>query len=136
VLAARTPERSSALPLPESLSFGGIISGELLRSAPDLRLEREVAGALNWSKKSRQVLLLRLHQCDALFLQTQRVVQQRTHVLLVRLISGGHLNSQHTPGLSLLHHELILLWGESSIGLGKLRELRVGETEPLLRHLG
>jgi hypothetical protein len=121
-----TPARSSSLPLTESLTLSCIVTGELLRAPSDLSLKRQVACALDGSKESRQILLLRLDERDALFLQTHCIIEQRTHVLLVRLISRGHLNSQLAPRLALLHHELILLWGEPRIGLGELRELRIG----------
>lgn len=132
----RTPARSSSLPLTESLTLSCIVTGELLRTPSDLSLKRQVARALDGSKESRQILLLRLDERDALFLQTHCIIEQRTHVLLVRLISGGHLNSQLAPRLSLLHHQLILLRGEPRIRLRELGELRIGETEPLLRHPG
>jgi hypothetical protein len=118
------------------LTLIGIVAGELLRAAPDLRLKGQITRALNGRQESREILLLGLDECDALLLQTEGIVEKCAHVLLVRLVSGRHFHPELAPRLALLHDELILLWGEPRIRLRELGELRIGETEPLLRHLG
>jgi len=101
-----------------------------------LRLKPDVARALYRSKKPGEILLLGLDQRDALLLQTHSVVEQVTHVLLVGLIPGGHFQSKLTPGIALLHHQLIELWGVSRARFLELCQLRVGEAQLLLGNLG
>jgi hypothetical protein len=117
VLGYRTPPRSASLPLVEPLTASRVIARELLRAPPDLRLKRQVTRALDGSEESRQILLLRLNESDALLLQTHCIVEKSTHVLLVRLISGHHLHSKLAPRRALLRDELILLRGKPRIGL-------------------
>jgi hypothetical protein len=124
------------LPLAESLTLNGIVPDKLLRAPSHLRLKRQVSRALNRSEEPRQILLLRLDECYTLLLETQRIVQKSAHVLLVGLISGGHLHSELSSRFALPRHELILLRREPRVGLSQLRELRVGEAQLLLRYLG
>ncbi len=128
--------RPGSLPLTESHGLTSIVPGQLLRSASHLRLKRQITRALNGSHEFRQILLLRFYERDTLLLQTQCVVEKSADVLLVCLISSGHFRAELPPGLALLHHELILLRREPRIRLRELGELGIGETEPLLRHLG
>ena len=116
-LTDRAPGRSDPPRLTKSLTLDGAVAGKLLRAPSYLCLKRQVSRALNRGEECREFLLLRFDERDTLLLKTQRIVQKSTHVLLIGLISGGHLHSELLSRLALPHHQLILLWREPRIGL-------------------
>jgi len=113
-----------------------ILSSELLRSPPELLLQRDVPRALHWGHEPREILLLCLHDGDALLLQLQGSVEKIADVLLVRLAWGRHLETELAPRLALLCRKLIELRTEPRVGLFQLGHLRVAQSDPLLRQPG
>jgi hypothetical protein len=101
-----------------------------------LRLERDVARPLHRSKKPAELFLFRFDNCDSLFLQSQRAVNQIAHVLLVGGIPRHHFLSELIPDLTLLHTQLAQLRSKSRIRFLELVELSVGQAQSLLRELG
>jgi len=119
----------------EPFSLAAIPPRQLLRAHPELCLEGDVAGTLCRSQESREIFLLRFDHGDALLLQAHSVVEEIAYVLLVRLVSAGHLHAKLTPRIALLRHQLIHLRREARVGLFELSELSICKSEFLLSKL-
>jgi hypothetical protein len=91
---------------------------------------------LNWSKKSGEILLLGLDNRDALFLQLDRSVEKLADALLVRRIASHHLLSELTSDVTLLCAQLAQLRRETRVSLFQSPQLRIGQTQSLLRKFG
>src|SRR5437773_5916074 len=111
-----------------------ILSRQLLRTPAELLLQSDVAWPLHRVHETRQILLLLLHYANALFLQLQRLIEQRADVLLVRR-RRSHLHSELLASIPLLRLDLNQLRSEAGVRLLKLSHLRVGETDALLGEL-
>jgi hypothetical protein len=110
--------------------------GKLLRAPPELLLESNVSRALDGCHEPREILLLFLDERDALFLQPQGCVEQLVHVLLIRLASSGHLEPELLPRFPLLCRQLVEPRRKAAVGLLQLSHLPIGQSDPILRHLG
>jgi hypothetical protein len=119
----------------QPFSLAAVLPRQLLRAHSELRLKGDVAGTLRRSQESREILLLRFDQGDALLLQAHRVVEEIAYMLLIRLVPSRHLHAKLTPRAALLRHELVHLRREAGVGLLQLSELSVSKSELLLREL-
>jgi hypothetical protein len=126
--------RLAQSPLPGTLSTIAL-SRQLLRPAPQLLLKRYIPRALHGSHESREILLLRLDDSDALFLQPQRRIQEVADVLLTGLLRR-ELHPQLPAGLAFLSRQLSELRSKSRVRLGELRHLCIGQSNPCLGELG
>ena len=123
-LATKTLIRSAALPR------------ELFRALSELRLKKDVAGALHWSQKSREILLLGFNDRNALFLQAESCVKQVADALLVRRIPGHHFLSELSPDVTVLRGQLTEPRRKPPVRSLELLELSIGQAQSLLCELG
>ena len=127
---ATPPLATKTLILPASLPR------EFFSALPELRLKKDVAGALHGSQKSREIPLFGFNDRNALFLQAESGVKQVADALLVRRIPGHHLLSELSPDVTVLRGQLTELRRKPRVRLLEPLELTIGQAQSLLCELG